>query len=158
MRLIDADRLKFVLEKNFGHTGGASVLEQLIDDQPTIQPRSTAGQLNDCARSTDLIDRQQAIDALDCISGVEEVLRSLPTIQPEPQWIPVSERVPETNDPVLTTYIINGDRSRKYVEESSYYENDEYWCSPWDNYRKEGTRIEVIAWMPEPEAYKPNNK
>jgi hypothetical protein len=29
----------------------------------------------------DLISRQQAIDALDCIGGVEEVLRSLPTIQ-----------------------------------------------------------------------------
>ena len=38
MRLIDADRLKVVLEKNFGHTGGASVLEQLIDEQPTVEP------------------------------------------------------------------------------------------------------------------------
>ena len=38
MRPIDADRLKAVLEKNFGHTGGASVLGQLIDEQPTIQP------------------------------------------------------------------------------------------------------------------------
>lgn len=102
----------------------------------------------------DLISRQAAIDALDCINGVEEVLRSLPSVQPEPAWIPVSERLPETTDSVLTTYIINGDRSRKYVEESSYYEDDEYWCSPWDNYRIEGTRIEVIAWMPLPEAYK----
>lgn len=30
MRTIDADRLKVVLEKNFGHTGGAGVLEQLL--------------------------------------------------------------------------------------------------------------------------------
>lgn len=30
----------------------------------------------------DLISRQQAIDALDCINGVEEVLRSLPSAQP----------------------------------------------------------------------------
>ena len=30
----------------------------------------------------DLISRQAAIDALDCISGVEEVLRSLPSVQP----------------------------------------------------------------------------
>lgn len=36
MRLIDADRLKDVLEKNFGHTGGADVLRQLIDIQPTV--------------------------------------------------------------------------------------------------------------------------
>ena len=31
----------------------------------------------------DLIDRQAAIDALDCINGVEEAQRSLPSIQPE---------------------------------------------------------------------------
>ena len=38
----------------------------------------------------DLISRQQAIDALDCINGTEEVLRSLPPAQPEPKeghWI-----------------------------------------------------------------------
>ncbi len=32
---------------------------------------------------SDLISRQAAIDALDCINGVEEVLRSLPSAQPE---------------------------------------------------------------------------
>jgi len=31
----------------------------------------------------DLISRQAAIDAVDCIGGVEEVLRSLPPAQPE---------------------------------------------------------------------------
>lgn len=40
MRTIDADRLKVVLEKNFDHTGGASVLEQLIDEQPTVEPET----------------------------------------------------------------------------------------------------------------------
>ena len=38
MRAIDADKLKKVLEMNFGHTGGAAVLAQLIDAQDTIQP------------------------------------------------------------------------------------------------------------------------
>ena len=33
---------------------------------------------------SDLISRQDAIDALDCINGVEEVLRALPSVQPEP--------------------------------------------------------------------------
>ena len=37
MRLIDADQLNEVLNINFGHTGGADVLRQLIDIQPTIQ-------------------------------------------------------------------------------------------------------------------------
>ena len=31
----------------------------------------------------DTISRQEAIDALDCINGVEEVLKSLPSAQPE---------------------------------------------------------------------------
>lgn len=35
-RLIDANRLQRVLEKNFGHTGGAAVLRQLIDAAPTV--------------------------------------------------------------------------------------------------------------------------
>ena len=45
MRPIDADRLKAVLEKNFGHTGGASVLEQLIDEQPTIEPSANCSEI-----------------------------------------------------------------------------------------------------------------
>ena len=44
MKPIDADRLKAVLEKNFGHTGGASVLEQLIDEQPSAQPERKKGE------------------------------------------------------------------------------------------------------------------
>ena len=35
MRLIDADRLKEVLDRNFNHTGGAEVMRQIIDKQPT---------------------------------------------------------------------------------------------------------------------------
>lgn len=35
-RLIDADRLKEVIERNFGHTGGADVMRQLIDAAPSV--------------------------------------------------------------------------------------------------------------------------
>ena len=38
MRMIDADRLLRTLEINFGHTGGADVMRQLIDAQPTLAP------------------------------------------------------------------------------------------------------------------------
>ena len=37
-RAIDADRLLQVLETNFGHTGGADVMRQLIEAQPTLTP------------------------------------------------------------------------------------------------------------------------
>lgn len=36
MRLIDADRLKEVLDRNFNHIGVAEVMCQLIDKQPTV--------------------------------------------------------------------------------------------------------------------------
>ena len=37
-RAIDADRLLQVLETNFGHTGGADVMRQLIEAQPALTP------------------------------------------------------------------------------------------------------------------------
>jgi hypothetical protein len=88
------------------------------------------------------------------IGELKYLIEKQPTIQPEPHWIPCSEELPETTDAVLTTYIVNGDRSRRYVEESSYYGDDESWSSPWDEYRIAGTRIEVVAWMPLPEPFK----
>ena len=87
---IDAvNAMRFGMEKM-----AFEIITTKLLELPTAQPQSTTGQLNDGARSTaqstNLIDRQQAIDALDCISGVEEVLRSLPPAQPEPKeghWI-----------------------------------------------------------------------
>jgi len=87
---------------------------------------------------------------------IQKVIETISELEenPEPHWIPVTERLPETSDAVLTTYIVNGDRSGRYVEESSYYWTDESWCSPWDEYRMPGTSIEVIAWMPMPAPWK----
>lgn len=93
MRPIDADKLKEVLEKNFGHTGGASVLAQLIDAQLTIDP--------------------------------------------EPHWIPVTEKLPGIGEPVL-------DESLS-VNWMSYKSGGKEWVFPRD----------VKAWIPLPgEPYK----
>ena len=89
MRPIDADAL---IEKCGGwyveegtESGFIGTLENLLATEPTIQPVATDTNVGDT------ISRQAAIDALDCINGVEEVLRSLPTIQPERkkgEWLP----------------------------------------------------------------------
>ena len=103
MRAIDADGLKEVLEKNFGHTGGASVLAQLIDAQDTIQP--------------------------------------------EPHWIPVTERPKERMICYVTLKDTKDESRQNWVAEMIY--------TPWDGFDlMDG--IEAIAWMPKqyPEPYK----
>lgn len=40
MRLIDADRFLYVLEKNFGHTEGAQMVKQMIEWSPTVETES----------------------------------------------------------------------------------------------------------------------
>lgn len=79
---------------------------------------------------------------------------AIKALEVEPHWIPVEQELPETSDEVLTTYIVNGDRSKRYVETSSYYQSSESWSSVWDEFRIAGTRIEVIAWQPLSEPFK----
>ena len=72
-------------------------------------------------------------------------------------WRLCSDELPENNDEVLVTYIVNGNQKKRYVETASYfnYEDiDGYWNSVWDEYRLKGTKTEVIAWMPLPKPYK----
>ena len=85
---------------------------------------------------------------------VIEDIENAPTVN---GWISVKDGMPETNDEVLVTYIVNGNQKRRYVECASWFDNDEegYWSSVWDEYRVKGTRTEVIAWMPMPKPYKP---
>lgn len=73
------------------------------------------------------------------------------------EWIPCEENLPETNDEVLTTYIVNGNTKKRYVESACYFdygEGEGHWSSVWDEYRVSGTRVEVIAWMPFPKPYR----
>lgn len=73
------------------------------------------------------------------------------------KWIPCEEGLPETNDEVLTTYIVNGNTKKRYVESASYFDDGEgegHWSSVWDEYRVFGARVEVLAWMPFPKPYK----
>ena len=129
-----------------GYIDGIEFGISTVSTMPTVQPQSTTGQLNDSAQSTDLINRQQAIDALDCINGTEEVLRSLPSAQPELQWIPCSERMPETGVEVLT-----------YYEAFDYIEIQTLEDGKWENQRGDWQDLDdIAAWMPLPEAYRQN--
>ena len=106
----------------------------------------------------DCISRQAAIEAvckacnydkedyMNCterdICDYMEAFNQLPSAQPEPHWIPCSERLPENRRYVLVTY------------EYEYGLND--WGITWFGERecKWDSNRNVIAWMPLPEPYK----
>lgn len=118
----------------------------------------------------DLISRQAAIDGfyemasdMDHLCTVSDYVSFLESLQPEQQWTPCSERLPER--------IINGDvetvqeffvtvKERWPGEEWKYYTDvaefpGDYIDDVWQTYNdwKEGQEVHVIAWMPLPEHY-----
>ena len=100
----------------------------------------------------------------------DEIIKALPTIQPEPQWIPCSERMPEDLVEVITTWV-NRDplpyyefmRDKPFTAVSVHYKGEWYWySSTCADYLEEYGRsdrdkvdksIEIIAWMPLPTPY-----
>lgn len=99
MRIIDADRLKEVLERNFGHTGGADVLRQLIDIQPTVvnKPQgewisvSSSEKPNKWISDSDAISRKTISAFLSGLISDEterkkalQYVSELPSVNPQP--------------------------------------------------------------------------
>lgn len=101
---------------------------------------------------SELIDRQAAIDgkiSIQLANGVEiysdeavpvEYLKRLPTIQPEPQWIPVERELPEPRIDVW----VNSDLGQMV----GYYDE---MVGLW--YGRNYLELIVTAWMPLPEPY-----
>ena len=73
------------------------------------------------------------------------------------EWISVKEKLPETNDEVLTTYTYPGVPGKRYVETASYWDDGDgegHWYSVWDEHRVKKAYPVVLAWMPMPKPYK----
>lgn len=102
----------------------------------------------------DLISRQQAIDALiewygyepSDIGAFENIIDKLPSAQPEPRWIPVSERLPEPRVDVW----VNSDIGQI---QGYYEEHVGVWYASFGQGR-DYLELIVNAWMPLPEPYK----
>lgn len=132
MRLIDADALKRKYEDNKRLFCRNRIEFSILSDK-------------DKAR----------VDELDnCIA---EILNA-PTIEPEPHWIPVTERLPEDGERVLCTHLGGLNPNRQVIEH--IYENGQFvlgWemdmnpSSPTFMQRYMG---KVVAWMPLPEPYR----
>lgn len=112
---------------------------------------------------SDLISRQAAIDVLDgirvvggrnsverikrYIEAVRDRLKQLPSAQPEPRWIPCSERLPEEyGNYLITTYDGNVDIGTIDPKGKSVWSACDadgfYWIR------------NVIAWKPLPDPWK----
>ena len=114
-----------------------------------------------------LIDRQAAIDLFpndvlewDTLNGyiaphvARRLIEQLPPAQPEPHWIPVSERVPEDYVDVLVwfEYFRYGNYNRMYATHGIGNYSKEY--NSWAINHETGWKdLHVFAWMPLPEPY-----
>lgn len=114
----------------------------------------------------DLISRRAAIYIASGYCHPENIakeLRKLQAAQPVPQWIPVTERLPENKQPCLLTIGYGG----KLYCDISIYSTDLYTIDKYDFADKHGKsgwyyrdseygyceHTGVLAWMPLPEPY-----
>lgn len=103
---------------------------------------------------------QQIVTIADVLDSVCDEYTILPSVQPEPRWIPVTERLPENDNEVLITI---WDAEDDYVEVyKGFYQGHEWWtqwCHGCSKIKDEpcGENI-VIAWVPLPEPYRGGEK
>lgn len=109
----------------------------------------------------DLISREEAIKALDTgLWGVEwdkalatAMLKDLPSAQPDPHWIPCSERLPEEGN---KSYWICTDGG--YQCECRWTNVNHFWTNlttDWHWHIMDVPQYsKVVAWMPLPEPYR----
>ncbi len=73
------------------------------------------------------------------------------------EWIPVTERTPDTYNEVLVTIIVkDGEKEKRHVGTAGWFSDGMGggdWLSVWDEYRIAGMRTKVVAWMPMPKPY-----
>ena len=134
-----------------------------IEALPTVQSQSTAGQLNDSAQSTNLIDRQQALEAVSDCGICTQKLVDLPSAQPSPQWILCDERMPEEHewlgtkkfgttisDEVYVTF--ENEKGERFCQHMKFQNGE---LSRYDQFHMDtwfkGSK--PIAWMPLPKPF-----
>lgn len=84
-----------------------------------------------------------------CLGAVRNFIKNFPSVTPQPQWIPVSERLPEDKTYVLTTIKVP---NRIAHARTGWYEGGFFHNDNGDTWK--ATDREVIAWMLSPESYK----
>lgn len=131
-RLIDADKLMLSLNDNY------------LANSPTG---------NETLEIKDY--RESMCEGLEIAMATVE---GAPTVN---GWISVKDKLPETNNEVLTTYLYDDEPSKRYIEPASYFDDGEgkgHWHSIGDECTIGCVRKTTIAWMPMPKPYKPSKE
>lgn len=87
---------------------------------------------------------QQTVTIADVLDSVCDEYTILPSAQPEPKWIPCSERLPEENIPILLGVRFKDDFKYFVTTRMDY----NYWAGLGRDIRGK------LAWMPLPEPYR----
>ena len=140
MRLIDADALYMDIIHRFDYCDD---FLEMLESAPTVDVLPIKEKCCYCPHCTNC-----------------DVNDDLTINQPEPQWIPCSERLPEK--PVGVCYFDHDGKDvpgKEYIvmiedaiEPTSLYWTGDVWFSPYGI--DKDTEYDVIAWMPLPEPYK----
>jgi len=102
---------------------------------------------------------------------IEQIIDEQPTIEPEPHWIPCSERLPEELEAVIITWknhepepYYSDIKHKPFIGVGIYHREKWWWWSAYaeDMLAEYGDSkadrmdeaIEVTAWMPLPEPYR----
>lgn len=122
------------------------MIGDLIDRQAVIEKMRNRKKLF-CKNKIEFMalskDEKARVDEIDnCIAD----LVNAPSAEPEPKWIPVSERLPEEKEMVLITNNKGHVRCGQY--QGTFDDKNYRWW--W----KHNTLEEVIAWMPLPEPWR----
>lgn len=81
----------------------------------------------------------------------DDAIKQLPSVTPrEPRWIPVSERLPDTDDEVLCWYEYYHWSQEKILPE---YCIGQFFDDRWFGEVGVGKDVRVIAWVPLPKPY-----
>lgn len=96
---------------------------------------------------------------------------AIKALEQEPEWIPVSERLPEDLEPVNVTWVNHEPepyyheiKDKNFVATGIHYRGQWYWysttCADYlgeygsNEADKVDDAVEIVAWMPLPEPYK----
>ena len=125
---------------------------KVLEQQPSedcISRKSVDTLVDELARA--ISDERCCISRGRSTATIMQDILNLPSVTPQPRWIPVSERLPET-DGIYLTYIEN-----PYDSQLSYVMICDYIRPKWFPV-DETASSNVVAWMPLPEPYKAQKK